>query len=91
MAGYWANWGYDHRMTTIRCTVENPKSARLEHRLADGGCNPYLATHAVPQAAKLDFGSGAVALLAAEDLDAIEDKRVRIHVPAGSGQGAQCP
>ncbi len=82
MAGYWANWGYDHRMTTTRCSVENPKSARLEHRMADGGCNPYLATHAVLQAAKLGW-EGAYALTPAEDLDAIADTRARVHAPAG--------
>ena len=82
MAGYWANWGYDHRMTTTRCTVENPKSARLEHRMADGGCNPYLATHAVLQAARLGF-EAKLTPPAAEDLDAIENTRARVHAPAG--------
>ena len=53
MAGYWCNWAEDHRMTTTRTTTGSPKSARLEHRMADGGTNPYLATHAVLQAALL--------------------------------------
>ena len=70
MAGYWANWGIDHRMTTTRCSVSTPKSARLEHRMADGGCNPYLATHAVLQAAKLGVERRAP-LPPAEDLSLI--------------------
>ncbi len=50
--------------------------------MADGGCNPYLATHAVLQAAKLGV-EHKYALPAAEDLDAIKDTRARVHVPAG--------
>ena len=82
MAGYWANWGIDHRMTTTRCSVDTPKSARLEHRMGDGGCNPYLLTHAVLQAAKLGVEADLMPP-AAEDLDAIENTRARVHAPAG--------
>ncbi|MDA9175596.1 glutamine synthetase family protein [Alphaproteobacteria bacterium] len=80
MAGYWCNWADDHRMTTVRTTVNSPKSARLEHRMADGSANPYLAVHAVLQAAMLGVEQG-YDCPAEEDLDCIENVRATRHVP----------
>ena len=81
MAGYWCNWAEDHRMTTTRTTTGSPKSARLEHRMADGGTNLYLATHAVLQAALLGVNNG-YALPKPEDLDGLENVRATRHVPS---------
>lgn len=50
---YWANWGLDHRGTTIRVPPPRSAATRLEHRLADGAANPYTAAAAVLQAARL--------------------------------------
>ena len=47
MAGYWANWAEDHRLVTVRTSSSTPKSSRIEHRMADGSSNPYLAVSAV--------------------------------------------
>ena len=80
LSGYWANWGEDHRLTTIRSSSKSPKSARLEHRMSDGGANPYIAVATVLEAARL----GVVDKLAPgkpEDLDGIEHVRAELHTP----------
>jgi glutamine synthetase len=53
LAGCFANWGHDHRCTTIRVPPERGASARLEHRLADGAAVVHTAVAAVLQAALL--------------------------------------
>ena len=80
LSGYWANWGEDHRLTTIRSSRKSPKSARLEHRMSDGGANPYVAVATVLEAARL----GVIDRLAPgspEDLDGIEHVRAERHTP----------
>ena len=59
LVGQWANWGYDHRCTAVRIPPQRGEATRLEHRLADGAANPYIAAAAVLQAARL----GVVAAL----------------------------
>ncbi|WP_299613489.1 glutamine synthetase family protein [uncultured Tateyamaria sp.] len=81
MAGYWANWADDHRLVTTRSCVTSPRSARLEHRMADCATNPYLAVAAVLQAALLGV-DGGYALEPAEDLDGLENVRATRHVPS---------
>ena len=81
MAGYWANWANDHRLVTTRSSVASPRSARLEHRMADCATNPYLAVTAVLQAALLGVSEG-YALDPAEDLDGLENVRATRHVPS---------
>ncbi|MEL6451102.1 MAG: glutamine synthetase family protein [Pseudomonadota bacterium] len=81
MAGYWANWADDHRLVTTRSCVASPRSARLEHRMADCATNPYLAVTAVLQAALLGVDQ-AYALDAAEDLDGLDNVRATRHVPS---------
>jgi len=82
MAGYWANWAEDHRLVTTRCSVKSPKSARLEHRMADCATNPYQAVAAVLQAARLGYVSKR-RLQPAEDLDGMENVREKRHIPSG--------
>ena len=58
LAGYWANWGYDHRSVAVRIPAGRGRSARLEHRLADGAANVYLAAGAMMTAARLGIEAG---------------------------------
>jgi len=58
LAGYWANWGGDHRGVTARVGGEGGAKARLEHRMADGSSNPYTAVAAVLQAGLLGVENG---------------------------------
>ncbi|MDA8285596.1 MAG: glutamine synthetase family protein [Actinomycetota bacterium] len=53
LAGYWANWGFDHRGVTVRIPPERGVAARLEHRLSDGAAPVHTAVAAVLQAARL--------------------------------------
>ena len=57
LAGYWQNWAHDHRNVTVRTSTSGAK-ARLEHRMADASANPYTATAAVLQAARLGVANG---------------------------------
>ena len=82
LAGYWANWAEDHRLVTTRCSTSSPKSARLEHRMADCATCPYQAVAAVLQAARLGV-AGNMPLQPAEDLDGLENVRERRHIPSG--------
>ena len=82
MAGYWANWAEDHRLVTTRTATKSPKSARLEHRMADCATNPYQAVTAVLHAARLGFVDKRP-LQPPEDLDGWENVREQRHVPSG--------
>ncbi len=53
LVGQWANWGYDHRCAAVRVPPQRGDATRLEHRMADGAANPYVAAAAVLQAARL--------------------------------------
>jgi glutamine synthetase len=53
LSGYWANWGYDHRGSTVRVPGERGPGARLEHRLSDGAVVVHTAVAAVLQASRL--------------------------------------
>jgi glutamine synthetase len=80
LAGYWANWGYDHRGVTVRVPGERGEATRLEHRMSDGAANPYLAAAAVLQAARL----GVMEKLKpppAEELDCLGHQSTDQHVP----------
>ena len=78
LAGYWANWGYDHRGTTVRIPHERGKKTRIEHRMSDGAASPYLATAAVLQAARLGVINN-YDLPAAEELDCLESQSTDRH------------
>jgi glutamine synthetase len=80
LAGYWANWGYDHRGASVRIPYERGKATRLEHRVSDGAANPYLATAAVLQAARLGF-EGKLTPPAPEEQDCLEHQSTTRHVP----------
>ncbi|MDX1520648.1 MAG: glutamine synthetase family protein [Anaerolineae bacterium] len=80
LSGYWANWGYDHRGVTIRVPHERGKATRLEHRMSDGAANPYLATAAVLQAARLGVTQDLI-LPPAEEQDCLESQSTDRHTP----------
>lgn len=83
LAGYWANWGYDHRMVATRVPDARGALTRLESRVGDGSANVHTAVAAVLQAARLGvvdeldppapltddgFESGGTDVAAADDL-----------------------
>jgi glutamine synthetase len=80
LAGYWANWGYDHRGVTVRVPAERGAATRLEHRMSDGAANPYLATATVLQAARLGVVN-ALTPPPAEELDCIKNQSTDRHTP----------
>jgi len=82
LSGYWANWGYDHRCATIRVPAHRGAGTRLEHRMPDGAANPYLATAAVLQAARLGVVHGLDAP-PPESGDGLEEVNTDRHVPDG--------
>jgi glutamine synthetase len=80
LAGYWANWGYDHRGVTVRVPADRGAATRLEHRMSDGAANPYLATAAILQAARLGV-INALTPPPAEKQDCIENQSTDRHTP----------
>lgn len=53
LAGYWANWGLDNRVSTYRIPFERGAATRIENRMPCGTANPYLAAAAMLEAARL--------------------------------------
>lgn len=47
LSGYWANWGWDNRISTVRVPGQRGSGTRIEHRMADGTANPHLLTAAL--------------------------------------------
>ena len=47
LSGYWANWGWDNRISTVRIPGQRGAGTRIEHRMADGSANPHLLTAAL--------------------------------------------
>ncbi len=80
LAGYWANWGYDHRGATVRIPAERGSATRIEHRMSDGATNPYLATAVVLHAARLGLTNN-LELPAPEEQDCLEHQSTTRHVP----------
>lgn len=85
LAGYWANWGYDHRGATLRVPGDRGGATRLEHRMADGAASPYLAAAAVMQAARLGVVNKLVPP-AHEQQDCLEHQSTHRHVPDDLGR-----
>jgi glutamine synthetase len=88
LAGYWANWGYDHRGATLRVPRERGAATRLEHRMPDGSASPYLASAAVLQAARLGFVNRLDAP-APEEQDCLEHQSTGRHVPDDLGRALE--
>ncbi|MFZ9629053.1 MAG: glutamine synthetase family protein [Ilumatobacteraceae bacterium] len=47
LSGYWANWGIDNRLSTVRVPDARGHATRLEHRMADGTASPHLVAAAL--------------------------------------------
>lgn len=77
LSGFWQNWGGDHRNVTTRISSEGGAKARLEHRMADASANPYTATAAVLQAARLGY-EGKYDLPAMETGDGFEKTDAKV-------------
>ena len=84
LAGYWANWGYDHRGVAVRVPGERGPGTRIEHRVADGAANPYVAVAAMLQAARLGVEKG-YPLPPAETGDGLESVDTDVAVPENLG------
>ena len=57
LAGYWANWGVDHRNVSNRIPAESGQAMRVESRVGDGAMNVHLGVAAVLRAAWLGVTS----------------------------------
>jgi glutamine synthetase len=78
MNGYWANWGHDDRTVAIRISPERGASTRLENRVPDGACNPYLAAAALLDACRFGVEDG-LELPAPQPVG--KDVVAEVHVP----------
>jgi glutamine synthetase len=58
IAGYWANWGLDNRISTYRIPYERGPATRIENRMPCGSANPYLAAAVMLNAALLGVVDG---------------------------------
>lgn len=58
IAGYWANWGLDNRISTYRVPGERGAATRIENRMPCGSANVYLAAAAMLEAARLGVVNG---------------------------------
>ena len=58
IAGYWANWGLDNRISTYRVPCERGPATRIENRMPCGSANPYLAAAVMLNAALLGVVDG---------------------------------
>lgn len=58
IAGYWANWGLDNRMSTYRIPGERGSATRIENRMPCGSASPYLAAAVMLNAARLGVVHG---------------------------------
>lgn len=81
LAGYWANWGYDHRGVTVRVPPARGEGTRIEHRLADASVAPHQAIAATLTAGLLGYEKG-YPLPPVETQDCIENASTDVIVPA---------
>jgi glutamine synthetase len=58
IAGYWANWGLDNRISTYRVPAHRGAATRIENRLPCASASPYLAAAATLNAALLGVVDG---------------------------------
>ncbi|MDE0653696.1 MAG: glutamine synthetase family protein, partial [bacterium] len=81
LCGYWQNWGYDHRCTTVRVNPERGASTRLENRLPDAAASPHMALAAILTASRLGV-VGELDCPPPETLDGLENVSCEVHAPA---------
>jgi len=81
LAGYWANWGHDHRCVANRVPLVRSGATRIESRVGDGAANVHLAVAAVLTAARLGV-TGETECPDAETGDGFEEVNTDVHAPA---------
>ena len=79
MNGDWANWGHDDRTVAIRISPDRGPQTRLENRVPDGACNPYLAAAALLHACRLGVEQE---LPPVAPQPTGEEPRAATHIPA---------
>ena len=79
LSGYWANWGIDNRISTVRVPGQRGATTRVEHRMADGAANPHLLSAAL-FAAGLDGVERALPLPEPQIGDADAEPNTDRHV-----------
>jgi glutamine synthetase len=84
LAGFFANWGIDHRSAAIRVPAERDHACRIEHRMADGAANPYLTAAALLTAARLGYEQ-QLDLADPETGDSLETANTQRIPPANLG------
>jgi glutamine synthetase len=80
LSGYWANWGWDNRISTVRVPGQRGAGTRVEHRMADGSANPHLLTAAL-LAAGLSGVERELPLPEAQEGDADVSPNTDRHTP----------
>ena len=80
LSGYWANWGIDNRISTVRVPGQRGATTRVEHRMADGAANPHLLSAAL-FAAGLDGVERELALAEPQIGDADAAPNTDRHTP----------
>jgi glutamine synthetase len=81
LAGYWANWGLDNRISTVRVPGPRGRATRIEHRLPDGAANPHLVLAAL-LAAMTDGVERALELPAPQEGDGDAAPNTDRHTPS---------
>jgi glutamine synthetase len=80
LSGYWANWGLDNRLTSVRVPGQRGPATRIEHRTPDGTSSAHLAVLAM-LAAALDGIERELAPPAPATGDAESDPGTAVHTP----------
>jgi glutamine synthetase len=57
--GYWADWGLEDRLTTVRVAGTPFSGVRIEHRMADSSANLYAYSAAALHAMRLGYEAGS--------------------------------
>lgn len=78
LAGYWATWGFDNRLTSVRVPGQRGESTRIEHRTPDGTASPHLALLGM-LACALDGIQRQLPLPPPAEGNAEENPRTEIH------------
>ena len=85
IAGYWANWGLDNRISTFRIPGERGAATRIENRMPCASASPYLAAAAMLDAALLGVVDGldcGLPQLGDADADPNTDRHTPEHLGA---------
>ena len=85
IAGYWANWGLDNRISTFRVPSERGEATRIENRMPCGSANVYLAAAVMLNAALLGVVDG-LDCGAPQDGDGDAEPNTDRHTPHDLGE-----